>query len=159
MTKPAAEDRRLTRLTKICLALPEATRYCQAGHAGFLVRMSAKGRVFPRRHTGEELRGTNSGAGRPVLRGRTKTFAYFLNNHHGDGIVAVTCKVLPGDNTALVAAQPARFYLPAYIGSRGWVALRLDTGEVDWDEVAELVACSYRLVAPKRLAAMVKVGP
>jgi hypothetical protein len=39
------------------------------------------------------------------------------------------------------------------------VALRLDVGEVDWDEVSELVACSYRLVAPKRLAALVKVAP
>jgi hypothetical protein len=86
---------------------------------------------------------------------RKKTFAYFLNNHHGDGIVAVTGKVLPGDNKALVAAQPDRFYLPAYIGPRGWVALRLDVGVVDWGEVAELVATSYRLVAPKRLAALI----
>jgi predicted DNA-binding protein (MmcQ/YjbR family) len=90
---------------------------------------------------------------------RKKTFAYFLNDHHGDGIVAVTCKVLPSDNKALAGAQPERFYLPAYIGPRGWVALRLDVGEVDWDEVSELVACSYRLVAPKRLAALVKVAP
>jgi phosphoribosylglycinamide formyltransferase-1 len=48
---------------------------------------------------------------------RKRTFAYFLDNHHGDGIVAVTCKVLPGDNTELAAAQPDRFYLPAYIAS------------------------------------------
>jgi predicted DNA-binding protein (MmcQ/YjbR family) len=125
MTKPVKEDRRLIRLTKICLALPETTRDCHGSHAGFLVRK--------------------------------KTFAYFLNDHHGDGIVAVTCKVLPGDNTALAAEQPGRFYMPAYIGPRGWVALRLDVGEVDWDEVSELVVCSYRLVAPKRLAALVKV--
>jgi hypothetical protein len=83
---------------------------------------------------------------------RKKTFAYFLYNHHGDGIVAVTCKALPGDNTALVAAQPNRFYLPAYVGPRGWVALRLDLGEIDWDEVAELMRGSYLLTAPKRLA-------
>ncbi len=62
---------------------------------------------------------------------RKKTFAYFLNNHHGDGIVAVTCKVLPGDNKALAEAQPSRFYLPDYLASRGWVALRLDKGRVD----------------------------
>jgi predicted DNA-binding protein (MmcQ/YjbR family) len=130
MTKPAPsakDDRRLTRLTKICLALPEATTCRQESHAGFLVRK--------------------------------KTFAYFLNDHHGDGIVAVTCKVLPGDNKALAAAQPERFYLPAYIGPKGWVALRLDVGEVDWEEVSELVACSYQLVAPKRLAALVKIAP
>jgi predicted DNA-binding protein (MmcQ/YjbR family) len=89
---------------------------------------------------------------------RKKTFAYFLNDHHGDGIVAVTCKVLPGDNKSLAAAQPQRFYLPAYLAPNGWVALRLDVGDVDWDEVSELVACSYRLLAPKRLAVQVKVA-
>jgi predicted DNA-binding protein (MmcQ/YjbR family) len=83
---------------------------------------------------------------------RTKTFAYFLDNHHGDGIVAVTCKVLPGDNKALAEAQPDRFYLPAYIASKGWVALRLDGGKVDWDEVRELLWGSYALIAPRRLA-------
>ncbi len=66
---------------------------------------------------------------------RKKTFAYFLDNHHGDGIVSITGKVLPGDNKALAEAQPKRFYLPAYIGSKGWVALRLDVGRVDWSEV------------------------
>ncbi len=123
MPKTSAEDRRLVRLTKICLALPEATRHCTGRHAGFLVRK--------------------------------KTFAYFLDDHHGDGIVAVTCKVLPGDNVALAAASPARFYIPAYIGPRGWVALRLDIGDIDWDEVTELVLGSYLRTAPKRLAALV----
>ncbi len=87
---------------------------------------------------------------------RKKTFAYFLDNHHGDGIVAVTCKVLPGDNKALVEANPRRFYLPSYIASKGWVALRLDVGKIDWEEVRELLSGSYLLVAPKRLAAQVK---
>jgi hypothetical protein len=81
-----------------------------------------------------------------------KTFAYLLDNHHGDGIVAVTCKVLPGDNKALANSQPARFYLPDYLASKGWVALRLDVGKVDWDEVKELLFGSYALIAPKRLA-------
>jgi phosphoribosylglycinamide formyltransferase-1 len=123
-TKTSAEDPRLVRLTKICLALPEAARECHDQHAAFLVRK--------------------------------KNFAYYLHDHHGDGIVAVTAKVLPGDNKALAAANPARFYLPAYIASKGWVALRLDRGKVDWEEVAELVGGSYRLIAPKRLAALVK---
>jgi len=87
---------------------------------------------------------------------RKKTFAYFLDDHHGDGIVAVTCKVLPGDNKALAEAQPLRFYLPAYIASKGWVALRLDVGKVDWDEVRQLLLGSYVLIAPKRLAELVK---
>jgi hypothetical protein len=86
---------------------------------------------------------------------RKKTFAYFLDDHHGDGIVAVTCKVLPGDNTALVEAKPRRFYLPAYVASKGWVALRLDVGKIDWGEVKELLSGSYVLIAPKRLAELV----
>ena len=89
---------------------------------------------------------------------RKKTLAYFLDDHHGDGIVAVTCKVLPGDNERLAAAQPDRFYLPAYVGPKGWVALRLDQGKVDWDEVDELIRGSYLLITPKKLAAMVKGG-
>ena len=88
---------------------------------------------------------------------RKKTFAYYLDNHHGDGIVAIACKVAPGDNQLLAQAQPERFYLPAYIASRGWVALRLDRGEIDWDEVRELLCDSYRRIAPKRLAATVSL--
>jgi hypothetical protein len=87
---------------------------------------------------------------------RERTFAYFLDNHHGDGIVAVTCKVLPGDNKALAEAQPGRFYLPDYLASRGWVALRLDVGKVDWDEAREFLSGSYALIAPKRLAELLK---
>jgi len=89
---------------------------------------------------------------------RKRIFAYFLNNHHGDGIVAVTCKALPGENNALIAAQPKRYYLPAYLGPRGWVALRLDLGSIDWDEVRELLLASYFLTAPKKLAALVKIS-
>jgi predicted DNA-binding protein (MmcQ/YjbR family) len=87
---------------------------------------------------------------------RKKTFAYFLDNHHGDGMVAVTGKVLPGDNKALAEAQPKRFYLPAYVASRGWVALRLDVGKIDWDEVEELLSGSYALIAPRKLAEQMK---
>jgi len=108
----------LNKLSKICLAFPEATREEAGSHASFLVRK--------------------------------RVFAYFLNNHHNDGIVSVACKVLPGENTALVAAQPERFYLPAYIGPRGWVALRLDKSAIDWDEVAELIKGSYLMIASKR---------
>lgn len=82
---------------------------------------------------------------------RKKTFAYYLDNHHGDGIVGLTCKVLPGDNKVLVEAQPRRFYFPAYLASRGWVALRLDLGKIDWVEVKELLSSSYALIAPKSL--------
>jgi predicted DNA-binding protein (MmcQ/YjbR family) len=80
---------------------------------------------------------------------KKKIFAYFLNNHHGDGIVGVWCKALPGENISLIAAHPKRFYMPAYVGHRGWVGLRLDAGRVSWKEVAELVRGSYELVAAR----------
>ena len=83
---------------------------------------------------------------------RKRPFAYFLDNHHGDGIVGFTCKVLPGENNSLVVAQPAKFYRPAYLASRGWVALRLDRGKINWGEVRELLLGSYAMIAPKRLA-------
>jgi len=88
---------------------------------------------------------------------RQKTFAYYLNDHHGDGIIAVACKVLPGDNVALIAAKPKKFYSPAYIGPRGWVGLRLDIPGVNWEEVAELIRGSYKLVAPEKLAGLVRI--
>jgi hypothetical protein len=87
---------------------------------------------------------------------RKTKFVYFLNDHHGDGIVSVCTKALPGENTALVAAHPRKFYLPAYIGPRGWVGLRLDRGKIDWDEVRDLVTASYLQAAPKRLALQVE---
>jgi hypothetical protein len=89
------------------------------------------------------------------LQVRGRTFAWYVDDEHGDGRVAVLCKAPPGENTALVAAHPHRFYLPKYVGNRGWVALRLDLQDVDWGEVAELVVDSYRLVAPRRLAGLV----
>ena len=87
-----------------------------------------------------------------------KIFAYFLNNHHGDGIVSVCARAFPGENKKLIEAHPKKFYLPAYIGPRGWVGLRLDRGKVDWDEVRDLVTASYLQVAAKKLAALVVAG-
>jgi hypothetical protein len=87
---------------------------------------------------------------------RKKTFAYFLNDHHGDGIVSICTRAFPGENKKLIEAHPKKFYLPAYIGPRGWVALRLDSGKVDWNEVRDLVTASYLQAAPKKLAASVE---
>jgi len=81
---------------------------------------------------------------------KKKVFAYFLNDHHGDGIVGIWCKVLPGENAALIAANPKRFFMPAYVGPKGWVGLRLDVGRVSWSEVKELVGMSYSLMAEKK---------
>ena len=90
---------------------------------------------------------------------RNKTFAYYLQDHHGDGIVSVCWRTARGENADWVRLDRVRFYLPAYIGPRGWVGLRLDVGRIDWKEVEGFVRDSYRLAAPKRLAATLQYGP
>jgi predicted DNA-binding protein (MmcQ/YjbR family) len=92
------------------------------------------------------------------FRVRGRTFAYYLDDHHGDGRVALNCKLPPGDLEPLVALDPDRFFVPAYLGARGWIGIGLDGDDVDWDEIARFVTVSYRLVAPRRLAAAVR-GP
>jgi hypothetical protein len=86
---------------------------------------------------------------------RGKKFAYHLVDHHGDDRVSLQCKGGPGDNIALVASEPDRFFLPPYMARHGWIGLYLDQGDVDMDEIAELVTDAYLLVAPKRLARQV----
>jgi predicted DNA-binding protein (MmcQ/YjbR family) len=85
------------------------------------------------------------------FRVRGRVFAYFLNNHHGDGIVSVCCRSALGENVDRVSYNPSLYYLPAYIGARGWFGVRLDRGAVDWSEVQNVVELSYRLAAPKSL--------
>ena len=64
---------------------------------------------------------------------------------------SMTLKGAPGVQEELVAAEPERFFVPAYVGHNGWVGARLDV-EQDWDEIADLVTDSWRRTAPKRLA-------
>ena len=93
-----------------------------------------------------------SGEQHLALRIRKKIFAYFLDDHHGDGIVSICCKSTLARQGELVARHPKKYYVPAYVGPRGWVALRLDQPKVDWDEVAELLFAAYRMQAPRHLA-------
>jgi predicted DNA-binding protein (MmcQ/YjbR family) len=88
-----------------------------------------------------------------TYRVRGKVFAYFLDNHHGDGIVSVCVKSELGENTDRARLDPERYYLPAYIGPRGWFGMRLDRPGVDWKEVERILERSYRLTAPRRLLA------
>lgn len=84
---------------------------------------------------------------RPTFRIRDKIFAMYVQN---DDRPALCCKAPPGSQTILVGADPDRFYVPPYVGHKGWVGMHLD-GDVDWAEVAQIVARSYRMTAPKRL--------
>jgi phosphoribosylglycinamide formyltransferase-1 len=87
---------------------------------------------------------------------RGKKFAYFLDDHHGDGRLTLCCRVPAGVNTALVTTGPERYTMPAYIGPRGWVGVYLDVANVDWDEAERLVEESYLSVAPKGLRSLVR---
>lgn len=88
--------------------------------------------------------------GDPTFRVRNRIFAMVKQ---GDGRVSAWCKAPDGSQAVLVGADPERFFVPPYVGHRGWVGMRLDRGP-DWDEAAAFVRRSYRLTAPKRLAAL-----
>ena len=95
--------------------------------------------------------------GMPTFRVRGKLFAHFADDHHGDERVALWLKAAEGAQALLVEAAPERFFVPAYVGPRGWVGVRLD-GEAEWEEVADLVEEAWRLIAPKRLVAAFEAG-
>lgn len=99
---------------------------------------------------------TPVGRGHVAFTVRRKTFAYYLNNHHGDGLICLCAKAPRGRQEELVAADPQRFLVPAYLGPSGWVSLRLDGRTVDWGEVLVLLVDAYRLQAPRALAAMMQ---
>lgn len=87
--------------------------------------------------------------GRPTFRAGKKMFAVFEGND--DHPYAVVLKPEADERPALL--EDGRFYVPAYFGPGGWVALDLTAAPVDWKEVAELVEASYRQVALKRMLA------
>ena len=75
--------------------------------------------------------------------------------HGVDGRPSMWCKAPPGAQQVLVSSNPDRFFVPPYVGCHGWVGMWLDVA-IDWDEVADLVDESYRMTAPKRLAARIE---
>jgi hypothetical protein len=94
-----------------------------------------------------------AGAGHVSFKVRKKVFAYYTLDHHGDGRVALWCKAGLGEQARMVEESPDRFFVPPYVGPRGWIGLRLDRPAVNWPEVAFLLRASYRLTAPRALAA------
>ena len=115
----------LTRVRKICLALPEAHEKIAWGA--------------------------------PTFRVRDRQFAMYLDNHHGDGKLALWCKAPPGAQEALVGADPKRFFVPPYVGPSGWLGIHLDKG-LDWGVIEERVKDGYLEIAPKRLRAILENG-
>lgn len=114
----------LDRLRRISLELPEAAEVNFGGHDDH-----------------------------PTFRVRNKIFAFVAHAEHDDTLLNVWCKAEPGVAGELIASDGEKFFTPPYLGSRGWVGVWLSPTETDWEEIAELVTDSYRLIAPKRLAA------
>lgn len=79
-----------------------------------------------------------------------RAFLMVLTNHHGDGRFVIWCAAEHGTQGMLVEADPERFFVPPYVGHRGWLGFRLDRG-VDWDELAGIAEDAYAAVAPAKL--------
>lgn len=96
------------------------------------------------------------GDGHIAFRVRKKTFAYYSFDHHGDGIIAFCCKSSLSEQRRLVRADPESFFVPAYLGAKGWIAIRLDLDGVDWETVNDLSRRAFQAIAPRKLAALIE---
>ena len=89
-----------------------------------------------------------------------KMFVSYVGRHHGDEHLAIWAAAPEGAQEEMVTADPERFFVPPYVGHRGWLGLRLDVepGGPDWDEVREVVTDAYRHIAPRTLVARLDAG-
>lgn len=94
--------------------------------------------------------------GSPDFRVGGKTFATYVVNHHGDGRIALWLRSPPGAQELYAESEPDHYFVPPYVGPRGWLGVHLDKG-LDWRSIAERVREAYVEVAPKRLGA--RLGP
>jgi predicted DNA-binding protein (MmcQ/YjbR family) len=87
----------------------------------------------------------------------------------GGGRGKIFCTAAPDGSTITLKADPVEreallddgdpYFIPAYVGDKGWLGIGLDDVATDWEEVAELIATSYCLIAPKRLAQQITSPP
>ncbi|MDQ1443777.1 MAG: hypothetical protein QOI20_241 [Acidimicrobiaceae bacterium] len=87
------------------------------------------------------------------VRGKSSFVTYWEDGHHANQFPHLWCAAPPGAAAELIEAEPDRFFRPPYVGGRGWVGVRMDV-DVDWDEIAGICTDAYRVVAPKRLSAL-----
>ena len=90
------------------------------------------------------------------VRGK-RAFLMVLTNHHGDGRFALWSAAPAGMQQMLVGADPDRFFVPPYVGHRGWLGVHLDRA-LDWEEIAAIVDDAYAEVAPRRLVEAAWLG-
>ena len=90
--------------------------------------------------------------GQPTFFVAGKQFAQVRENHHGDGKTVVCVKTSGLDEQAmLIESDPETYSKPAYLHHAGWVSINLAGDQVDWDHVADRIAASWELAAPRRL--------
>jgi hypothetical protein len=85
--------------------------------------------------------------GEPTFFVRKKVYAMFANNHHNDGHIAVWIPVAPGLQAALIKTEPNKFFMPPYVGVRGWVGIELD--RIGDEELTLLLSEAWQLIAPR----------
>ncbi len=93
--------------------------------------------------------------GNPTFRVRDRIFV--SHSVDDDGRHGLVMKAAPGEQESLLA-EGEPFFLPAYVGSKGWIGIHVD-GDTDWRAVAELVVDSYREVAPRSLSVGIGIRP
>ena len=86
-----------------------------------------------------------------------RAFVMVMTDHHGDGRFALWCAAPDGMQKMLVEADPERFFVPPYVGHRGWLGVRLDRG-LHWEELTGIVEDAYAEVAPARLVEAARLG-
>jgi predicted DNA-binding protein (MmcQ/YjbR family) len=100
--------------------------------------------------------------GSPDFRVRGKTFATYVINHHGDGRIALWLNAPGGAQELYTREEPKHFFVPPYVGPRGWLGVHLNKG-ISWKRVAKLVREAYEKVAPpalsKQLGKTVEIDP
>ena len=99
-----------------------------------------------------------AGKGHIAFKIRKKIFAYYLFDHHGDGMIAFACKSTLSEQRRLMREDAETFFAPAYVGPRGWVGIRLDLEDVDWEIVTELTRRAFQATAPRKLAALIDLN-
>ena len=92
--------------------------------------------------------------GSPDFRVSGKTFATYVVNHHGDGRVALWLNSPPGAQEFYAGNEPEHYFVPPYVGPRGWLGVHLDKG-LRWTTIAMRVREAYEKVAPEFLSAMI----
>jgi hypothetical protein len=91
--------------------------------------------------------------GEPTFRVRKRIFVMYAGNHHNDGRVAVWLNAPIGVQEMLVRHDPETYFVPPYVGVKGWIGVILD--HVGDDALREHIVESYCMVAPKKLQALV----